>query len=95
MLKLLIDLVSNRVCSGLYGRLGVANSDLRFTLDFLHNTFSLQILFAEDTPSGMTEALDSLSNGRKVSTMVDGAKRFYVVLRLADQDRTTAGAVFS
>ncbi|WP_045836608.1 efflux RND transporter permease subunit [Hyphomicrobium sp. 99] len=43
------------------------------------------------TPSGVTEALDSLSNGRKVSTIVDGAKRFDVVLRLADQDRTTAG----
>lgn len=43
------------------------------------------------TPSGITEALDSLSNGRRVSTIVDGAKRFDVVLRLADQDRTTTG----
>ena len=43
------------------------------------------------TPSGVTQALDSLSNGRTVSTIVDGARRFDVVLRLADRDRTTTG----
>lgn len=43
------------------------------------------------TPSAVTEALGSLSNGRTVSTIVDGARRFDVVLRLADEDRTTAG----
>lgn len=43
------------------------------------------------TPSSVTEALGSLSNGRTVSTIVDGARRFDVVLRLSDQDRTTSG----
>lgn len=43
------------------------------------------------TPSAVTEALGSLSNGRTVSTIVDGARRFDVVLRLADEDRTTSG----
>lgn len=43
------------------------------------------------TPAAVTEALSGLSNGRVVSTVVDGAKRFDVVLRLSDQDRTTAG----
>ena len=43
------------------------------------------------TPAAITEALDSLSNGRTVSTIVDGAKRFDVVLRLAEKDRTTSG----
>ena len=43
------------------------------------------------TPAAITEALDSLSNGRVVSTIVDGAKRFDVVMRLAERDRTTSG----
>lgn len=43
------------------------------------------------TPAAVTEALSSLSNGRTVSTVVDGAKRFDVVLRLSDKDRTTSG----
>lgn len=43
------------------------------------------------TPSSVTEALSSLSNGRTVSTIVEGAKRFDVVLRLSDEDRTTSG----
>ncbi len=43
------------------------------------------------TPAAVTEALESLSNGRSVSTIVDGARRFDVVLRLAEADRTTTG----
>jgi len=43
------------------------------------------------TPAAITEALESLSNGRTVSTIIDGARRFEVVLRLAETDRTTSG----
>ena len=43
------------------------------------------------TPSQVTEALEALSNGRVVSQIIDGNRRFDVVLRLADADRTTAG----
>ena len=43
------------------------------------------------TPAAVTEALESLSNGRTVSTIVDGAKRFDVVMRLSESDRSTAG----
>ena len=40
-------------------------------------------------PSTVTESLSTLSNGRVVSEIVDGQKRFDVVLRLSDEDRTT------
>ncbi len=43
------------------------------------------------TSAAVTEALDSLSNGRTVSTIIDGARRFDVVLRLSESDRTTSG----
>ncbi|MFA5950206.1 MAG: efflux RND transporter permease subunit [Hyphomicrobium sp.] len=43
------------------------------------------------TSSAITEALESLSNGRTVSTIIDGARRFDVVLRLSEADRTTSG----
>lgn len=43
------------------------------------------------TPSAVTEALDGLSNGRVVSQILQGNKRFDVVLRLKDADRTSAG----
>ena len=43
------------------------------------------------TPAAVTEALESLSNGRTVSTIIDGDKRFDVVMRLSEADRTTAG----
>lgn len=43
------------------------------------------------TPAAITIALDSLSNGRTVSTIIDGARRFDVVLRLSESDRTTSG----
>ena len=41
------------------------------------------------TPAAAVEALEALSNGRVVSQVVDERKRFDVVLRLADADRST------
>ena len=43
------------------------------------------------TSSAITAALESLSNGRTVSTIIDGPRRFDVVLRLSETDRTTSG----
>ncbi len=43
------------------------------------------------TPAQITEALESLLNGRVVSQVIDGSRRFDVVLRVADRDRTTEG----
>jgi HME family heavy-metal exporter len=41
------------------------------------------------SPANITQALEGLSNGRRVSQIVDGNRRFDVVMRLSDQDRTT------
>lgn len=41
------------------------------------------------TPAAVTDALEKLANGKIVSQVVDGQKRFDVVLRLADAERTT------
>ncbi len=41
------------------------------------------------TPATLTDALEKLSNGRVESQVVDGQKRFDVVLRLSDAERTT------
>jgi heavy-metal exporter, HME family len=43
------------------------------------------------TASAVTEALEGLSNGRVVSQILDGNKRFDIVVRLKDADRTTEG----
>jgi HME family heavy-metal exporter len=43
------------------------------------------------TPATVTQALDALSNGRRVSQIVDGNRRFDVMVRLSDQDRSTTG----
>lgn len=43
------------------------------------------------TPAAVTQALDTLSNGRRVSQIVDGNRRFDVVIRLSDQNRSTTG----
>lgn len=43
------------------------------------------------TPALATDTLENLSNGRVVSEVVDGARRFDVTLRLAERDRTTGG----
>jgi HME family heavy-metal exporter len=40
-------------------------------------------------PAAITEALERLSNGRVVSRLVEGNRRFDVVMRLPDQLRTT------
>lgn len=42
-------------------------------------------------PAAVTEQLERLSNGRLVSRVIDGNRRFDVVLRLQDQQRTTQG----
>ncbi len=41
--------------------------------------------------ASVTEALEGLSNGRVVSQIIQGNRRFDVVLRLSETDRTTAG----
>jgi len=43
------------------------------------------------TPASVTQALETLSNGRTVSQIVEGNRRYDVVLRLSDQDRSTTG----
>lgn len=43
------------------------------------------------TPSAITEALAHLANGRVMSQVIDGSRRFDVVLRLKDADRTVDG----
>jgi len=40
-------------------------------------------------PNQVTEALEALSNGQVVSQIADGQKRFDVVVRLSDADRST------
>ena len=39
-------------------------------------------------PSAMTQALESLSNGRVVSQVIDDGKRFDVLMKLSDADRS-------
>ena len=41
------------------------------------------------TPAVLADALETMSGGKVVSQVVDGQKRFDVVLRLADAERTT------
>ncbi len=43
------------------------------------------------TPATVTQALETMSNGRTVSQIVEGNRRFDVVMRLSDQDRSTTG----
>ena len=43
------------------------------------------------TPSAVTETLAHLSNGRVLSEIIDGNRRFDVVFRLKDEDRSIAG----
>ena len=42
-------------------------------------------------PAAIVDQIGRLSNGRVVSTVIDGAKRFDVVLRLSEDRRTTEG----
>jgi HME family heavy-metal exporter len=43
------------------------------------------------TPSHVTETLETLLNGRVVSQIIDNSRRYDVVLRVAEADRTTEG----
>ncbi|KQP94075.1 multidrug transporter AcrB [Methylobacterium sp. Leaf113] len=43
------------------------------------------------TPASVTDALATLSNGRTVSQIIEGNRRFDVVIRLGDEDRSTTG----
>jgi heavy-metal exporter, HME family len=43
------------------------------------------------TPAALTEALEALSNGRVVSQIVEGNRRFDVVMRITDENRSTTG----
>jgi HME family heavy-metal exporter len=43
------------------------------------------------TPAALTEALEGLSNGRDVSQIVEGNRRFDVVMRMSDANRSTTG----
>ncbi len=43
------------------------------------------------TPPALTATLADLTNGRTVSQIIEGTRRFDVVMRLADEDRSTSG----
>jgi HME family heavy-metal exporter len=43
------------------------------------------------SPASLTETLETLTGGRKVSEIIDGARRFDVVVRLAESDRSSKG----
>ncbi len=43
------------------------------------------------TPAALTEALEGMAGGRIVSQIVEGNRRFEVVMRISDQDRSTNG----
>lgn len=43
------------------------------------------------TPPELTTTLADLTNGRTVSQIIEGNRRFDVVMRLSDEDRSTAG----
>ena len=43
------------------------------------------------TPAALTEALEALSSGRVVSQIVEGNRRFDVVMRISDENRSTTG----
>jgi HME family heavy-metal exporter len=43
------------------------------------------------SPASLTETLETLTGGRKVSEIIDGTRRFDVVVRLAESERSSQG----
>jgi len=69
--------------------------DLRVEKQVLVPQLDLKVDYARAasygvTPATVAEALETLSNGDTVSQVVDGLKRYDVVLRLPESERTTA-----
>ncbi len=80
-------------------RAGVADVpgivDLRVEKQVLVPQLDLRVDYARAaaygvTPAAVSDALATLSGGERVSQIVDGLKRYDVVLRLPDDERTTA-----
>ena len=69
--------------------------DLRVEKQVLVPQLDLRVDYARAasygvTPANIADALETLSNGERVSQIVDGLKRYDVVLRLPESERTTA-----
>lgn len=69
--------------------------DLRVEKQVLVPQLDLRVDYARAasygvTPATIADALETLSNGETVSQIVDGLKRYDVVLRLPESERTTA-----
>jgi HME family heavy-metal exporter len=69
--------------------------DLRIEKQVLVPQLDLRVDYARAasygvTPATIADALETLSNGERVSQIVDGLKRYDVVLRLPESERTTA-----
>jgi HME family heavy-metal exporter len=69
--------------------------DLRVEKQVLVPQLDLRVDYARAaaygvTPAAVADALETLSNGETVSQIVDGLKRYDVVLRLPETERTTA-----
>jgi HME family heavy-metal exporter len=70
--------------------------DLRVEKQVLVPQLDLRVDYARAasygvTPATIADALETLSGGETVSQIVDGTKRYDVVLRLPEEERTTAG----
>jgi HME family heavy-metal exporter len=70
--------------------------DLRVEKQVLVPQLDLRVNYAQAaaygvTPATIADALETLSGGETVSQIVDGLKRYDVVLRLPEEGRTTAG----
>ena len=70
--------------------------DLRVEKQVLVPQLDLRVDYARAasygvTPATIADALETLSGGETVSQIVDGLKRYDVVLRLPEEGRTTAG----
>jgi len=56
----------------------------------IHVDYERAALFGV-TPAAVNATLETMSNGRRVSQIIEGNRRFDVVMRLSDQDRSTTG----